>query len=123
MYVCLLLFFRSAATGVGGISSDSFGEGDFGGGGSDSGPGAPSLSALEKEVAADVAGLSDVFSDAKAYTSDSLPRPASVREEEDQEEEERDGDGDAGEWRGFVETGDWLLLGLGCFNIGGFDSI
>lgn len=62
-------------------------------------PGAAGLSELEKEVAADVAGLSDVFSDAEAYTSDSMPRPASVREEEDREEDEREGD--AGEMHGF----------------------
>ena len=62
-------------------------------------PGAAGLSELEKEVAADVAGLSDVFSDAEAYTSDSMPRPASVREEEDRDEDEHEGD--AGEMHVF----------------------
>lgn len=46
------------------------------------------LAKLEKEVAADVGDLSDVFSDVGAYSSDSMPRPPSVSEKEEEENQE-----------------------------------
>lgn len=65
MFVCVCFFFLffvkfsvTFETGADGIGSGLEG-------------GAPSLSDLEKEVAADVAGLSEVFSDARAFSSDS----------------------------------------------------
>lgn len=61
-------------------------------------------------MAADVAGLSNIFSDAKAYTSDSLPRPAAVREEEERELEKEGQGGDAGDWG--LREGDHDSVGL-----------
>ncbi|CBJ26974.1 conserved unknown protein [Ectocarpus siliculosus] len=86
------------------------GSGDSGGGslsGGAFGSGVPQLSELEKEVAADVGEMSDAFSDVRAYSSDSMPRPPSVlaTEEEEEEEEEESDTGD--EWGSFDDD-DWL---------------
>ncbi|CAN0278710.1 unnamed protein product [Pylaiella littoralis] len=78
------------ARAVGRPPANGGGEG-IGGIGSGFGGGVPSLSDLEKEVAADVAGLSEVFADAKAFTSNS---------EEEEDAEDDWGAFDEGDWRG-----------------------
>ncbi|CAM9130911.1 unnamed protein product [Scytosiphon promiscuus] len=66
------------------------------------------LAELEKEVAADVEELSDVFSDVGAYSSDSMPRPPSALEREEEEEQEESAGEclDREEWGSFDED-DW----------------
>ncbi|CAN0417410.1 unnamed protein product, partial [Ectocarpus sp. 12 AP-2014] len=84
------------------------GSGDGGGGslsGGAFGAGVPHLSELEKEVAADVGEMSDAFSDVRAYSSDSIPRPPSALPREEEEEEEESDTGD--EWGSFDDD-DWL---------------